>query len=200
MNEERLTILRMVAEKKITSDEGERLMDALGKETKSQPSPPPEPKIATAESFKKGTFDFNFKKDIHKSRFVFMKTGGDSGLALKRASFIEEMRNLGFDGLTVEQLTEMKIHGVTPDFVRGIRDLGFENIDVRNLVEFRVHGVSPDFVREMTALGFRDLDPKKIVAMRIHGVTPDFVRDVRQQGFENLTPDQLIAMKIHGVS
>jgi hypothetical protein len=40
MNEQRRQILEMLAEGKITADEAERLIDAVGRE---QPEPPPSP-------------------------------------------------------------------------------------------------------------------------------------------------------------
>ena len=167
MNEERLTILRMISEKKITIDEGERLMDALGDE--AQPSPKAEPKTGTAESFKKWTFDFgNLKKDTHSAKFIFKKAGDDP--AGVKPSFIKEMRDLGFDNLTVEQLVEMKLHGVTPDFIREMRDLKFDNLTPDQLTEMKLHGVTPDFVREVRQQGFENLTADQITRMKLHGV------------------------------
>ncbi|MSS70199.1 MAG: hypothetical protein EXS64_01790 [Candidatus Latescibacteria bacterium] len=83
MNEEHLSILRMVAEKKLTAEEGERLLDALGGEHRSTASPPKsERREKTAES------DFSFdagKKGTFSGFKMFGKKGTfDSGMFKKR--------------------------------------------------------------------------------------------------------------------
>jgi hypothetical protein len=45
----------------------------------------------------------------------------------------------------------MAIHGVTPAFVRGMRDAGYEGLPVDKLIALKIHGVTPDTARAINA-------------------------------------------------
>ena len=50
---------------------------------------------------------------------------------------------------------------------------------MNDVVQMRIHGVTAEFVKELRALGYNDLDVDDLVKMRIHGVTPQFIRELR---------------------
>ena len=143
----------------------------------------------------------------------------------KGAGLVEELDRAGYHNLTVDQLVEMKIHGIDANYIRGIRAKGYEpNLDqlvafkihgitpeyidqlqsrgwklnADQLVAFRIHGVAPGDLEKMSALGYK-LDADQAVAMRIHGVTPETVNEAKALGLGNPTFDQLLAMRIHGI-
>ena len=58
----------------------------------------------------------------------------------------------------------------------------FANLTLDQLIELRIHGVDPEFIRDMRAAGGNDLSVDKLVELRIHGVDPDFIRKMRQVG------------------
>ncbi len=113
--------------------------------------------------------------------------------------FIAAMRDLGYKDLPVQKLVELRIHGITPDFVKDFAALGYKNLDVNDLVNMRIHGVTTDMVKELNALGYKDLAISDLVKMRIHGVTPDYIKKMRDAGYGGIGVNKLVAFRIHGV-
>ncbi|MCK5266395.1 MAG: hypothetical protein KAR03_12370 [Candidatus Thorarchaeota archaeon] len=57
------------------------------------------------------------------------------------ARFIDEMKELGYEGLTARELIEMNIHGVDADFVRSMQEKGIKDLTIRKLVKIKIHGI-----------------------------------------------------------
>jgi beta-lactamase regulating signal transducer with metallopeptidase domain len=112
-------------------------------------------------------------------------------------SYIDGMKAAGLDHLTIDELVEMKIQGVTPEYVRGLHEQGLHP-DADNLVAMKIQGVNSEYVRELRGLGLNpDID--ELVAMKIQGVDGDYVRGLKEAGLQPGV-DQLVAMKIQGVT
>ncbi len=133
----------------------------------------------------------------------FEKVSHDELVATKihgvTPSYIRQMRKSGWD-LSLDDYQANKIHGVTPAFAEQMQALGFRDLSHDDLMGFRIHGVTPEFIREMGELGYKDLSADDLLAFRIHGVTPEFVRELRALGYEDVEADDLIAARIHGVT
>jgi beta-lactamase regulating signal transducer with metallopeptidase domain len=114
--------------------------------------------------------------------------------------FIAELRQLGYDDLSLDRLFEFRIHGVSPEYIRAMADVGYRSVPAEKLVEFRIHGVNPEEVRELAKVGLRDLTAERLVEFRIHGVRPDLVRAMAEAGYEDLTAEKLVELKIHGAT
>jgi beta-lactamase regulating signal transducer with metallopeptidase domain len=112
-------------------------------------------------------------------------------------SYIDRMKAAGLNNLTVDELIDLKIQGVTPEYVRGIHEQGLQP-DANKFVAMRIQGVTPEFVRELRSLGLNP-DVDEIVALKIQGVEAGYVRGLKDVGLQ-LGVDQLIAMKIQGVT
>ena len=52
----------------------------------------------------------------------------------------------GFRNLTVDELIDLKIHGVTPEFAMAVKQAGFTNVTAQELIDMAIHGVDPDFM------------------------------------------------------
>jgi hypothetical protein len=113
--------------------------------------------------------------------------------------FIAAMRDLGYKDLPIRKLVEMRIHGVTPEFVKEWAAAGYKNLDVDDLIKVRIHGVSTEMVKELNALGYKDLAISDLVKMRIHGVTPEYIKKMRDAGYGGVKVDKLVQFRIHGV-
>jgi hypothetical protein len=113
--------------------------------------------------------------------------------------FIAAMRDLGYKDLPIRKLVELRIHGVTPDFVKEFATLGYKNLDLDDLVKMRIHGVTAQMVKDLNALGYKDLAISDLVKMRIHGVTPDYIKRMRDAGYGGVRVEKLVQFRIHGV-
>ena len=113
--------------------------------------------------------------------------------------FIGGMAAAGYRNLGVDQLIELKNHGVTPHFVKELAAAGYTNIKLEKLIELRIHGVDQAFIKGMKASGFQDLSLDNLIALRIHGVDPEFIAEMKTTGFGGLKPEQYTELRIHGV-
>ena len=64
------------------------------------------------------------------------------------------MKAAGLGDLTIDQLIEMKIQGVTPEYVREMHELGLHP-DVDEIVGMKIQGVTPEYIREVRSLGIK---------------------------------------------
>ena len=115
---------------------------------------------------------------------------------------VDALDDSHFQRPTVDQLTSMGIHGVTPTYVRALAGLGY-HLSADDLVSFRIHGVNTDEIRQFASIGpaLQHLSPSDLISLRIHGVEPQFVREMAAIGpeFRNVTGEDLVSMAIHGV-
>lgn len=115
---------------------------------------------------------------------------------------VDALGDSHFQRPTVDQLTAMGIHGVTPAYVRALGGLGY-HLSADDLISFRIHGVNTDEIRQFATIGpaLQRLGPSDLIDLRIHGVEPAYVREMAaiDPGLRNLTVDDLVSMAIHGV-
>ncbi len=113
--------------------------------------------------------------------------------------FAGELYALGYHSLDVNHLVAMRIHRVTSDFIIDLKTLGYDFIPVNELIAMRIHNVTIEFIQELQSLGYFRVSVEQLVAMKIHGVTVSFIEEVKARGYGNLSIQQLINMKIHGL-
>jgi hypothetical protein len=112
--------------------------------------------------------------------------------------YINELRQLGFDHLSADDLVTTRIHKVTPDYIRQMRATGW-NLSLDELVSSRIHKATPEFAEEMKKLGY-NLAYDDLINFRIHRVTAEFINDLRELGYTNLSADTLVEMRIFKVT
>ncbi len=150
MAQERISILRMLEEGKISVDEATALLEVIEQPAQSDQLQPDEPPSASPDT----------SQSLQPTRPAADETS--------------------VSDLNLEKLTEMKIHGVTPAFIQEMHALGLSDLSTDNLVEMRIHGVTPDYVRQMEALGLKNLTLDRLIEMRIHGVDAEYLRTMKK--------------------
>lgn len=114
--------------------------------------------------------------------------------------FIESMRKLGFDNLSINQLVQLRIHNINEEFVREVHSWGFDNLTPNQLTQLRIAGVSGAYIETMRRAGFNNLSVNKLANLRMQNVTPEYIEMLRRLGYDNLTLDQLLSLKVHDVT
>ncbi len=147
-----------------------------------QPLSAPAPEPTPAPLF---AFDFNQQDDQRAT------TGGSA------TSYIAEMEKAGLKDLTVDQLVELKVQGVTADYVQQIRAAGL-SLTVHEIVALKVQGVTGDYIREMQAAGLKT-GIHSIIGLKVQGITPEYVKEIRASGL-NPSVEELVGMKVQGVT
>ncbi|HEY1501505.1 MAG TPA: hypothetical protein VGF88_18160 [Acidobacteriaceae bacterium] len=80
--------------------------------------------------------------------------------------FVRSMAALGYPNLPASKLIAFGVHHVNPDEVKQYRALGY-NPDAEQLIQMRIFKVTPDFIHRMEARGFENLTISKLVQIRI---------------------------------
>jgi beta-lactamase regulating signal transducer with metallopeptidase domain/uncharacterized protein YnzC (UPF0291/DUF896 family) len=115
---------------------------------------------------------------------------------VNKTSYINEMRT-EFDNLEVEELIQLRVQDVTPEYIHEIRNMGFKP-SANEVVMLKVQDVTPQYIRDIRALGFNPtLD--EIVAMKVQDVTPEYVKGMRAMGM-GADVNELISMKVQDVT
>jgi beta-lactamase regulating signal transducer with metallopeptidase domain len=115
------------------------------------------------------------------------------------SGYVDAMAAVGYTKLSVDQLVEMKQHGVTPGYVRELKAMGYPLPSADTVVELIDHGVTIDYIKKLGALGYRNLAFDDLVEAVDHGVRPDVIEAFSAEGYNNLTMDQLVEAVDHGV-
>lgn len=81
-------------------------------------------------------------------------------------AFARAMADLGYPKLPADKLIAFRIHGVNADEVHAYRTLGYQPT-ADELIQMRIFKVTPEFIRHMQSRGLGDLTISKLVQIRI---------------------------------
>jgi hypothetical protein len=143
MNEERRQVLEMVAAGTVSAEQGDELLAALEGPTRSMPMPRVQVRTRREE----------------------------------RAS-----RSNGELDSVVDRLSAAARYGITSEFIEELRELGYTNLTLEELIGLAKYGADAAFIREMRAMGFSDLSPEELVRLSRYGVDAELVRAMRDSG------------------
>jgi hypothetical protein len=82
------------------------------------------------------------------------------------AGYINGLKALGYPAPDGGKLVALRVQHVEPEEVKQIRAMGYEPT-LEELVQMRIFEVTPDFIRRMQVRGFKDLTISKLVQIRI---------------------------------
>jgi len=127
--------------------------------------------------------------------FISWVNEPDDQLLEDMGAWMEEM---GYTGLTREELIELREEGVTATFTSRMRDLGYEELTLEELVRLRQNDVSSTFSAMMKELGY-ELTIEDLIRLRQHGVTAYFTSNLHDLGYTDITTEELIRLRDTGV-
>lgn len=108
------------------------------------------------------------------------------------------MEEMGYTGLTNEDLIQLRENGVTATFTSRMRDLGYTDLTLDDLVRLRQNDVSATFSAMMKELGY-ELSVDDLIRLRQHGVTAYYTSNLHDLGYEEITQEELIRLRDTGV-
>ena len=79
------------------------------------------------------------------------------------------------------------MHDVSLAYLHELASLGYNHLSLDQLVDMRIHGVSTSYIRGFRGLGY-SLSPDELVDMRIHGVTREFATSLKTQDTARFRP------------
>ncbi|MBS1831807.1 MAG: M56 family metallopeptidase [Acidobacteria bacterium] len=116
-----------------------------------------------------------------------------------RPGFLAALADAGYKDLSVEQVIDLKNHGVSPDFLREMNGAGWGKLSVGQLIELRNRGMSGAYLQELRGAGIRDISLERAVSLRDNGVKPRAVAEIHSLGFGPYGSDEVVDMARHGV-
>lgn len=114
--------------------------------------------------------------------------------------YIDELASVGYTGLTVDQLVQLKAVGVDANYIRSLQAAGLGHLSVSDLVRVRVMNVTPDYIREIRARFGPDVSVEAMTTAKAVGVTPGYIAGLSQAGVKNLTFEQATRLYPVGVT
>lgn len=81
-------------------------------------------------------------------------------------AYVHSITALGYDLPSADELISLRVQGVNGEEVREIRALGYKP-SLDQLVQIRIFKITPDFIERMQARGFKNLTIDKLVQIRI---------------------------------
>jgi hypothetical protein len=81
-------------------------------------------------------------------------------------AFVNGLTALGYAVPDADKLVALSVQGVNADEVRQIRNLGYQPT-VDQLIQIRIFKITPDFIQRMQARGLKNLTIDKLVQIRI---------------------------------
>jgi|GEM_PF-3182395 len=112
--------------------------------------------------------------------------------ASAKTSFLAALVAAGYGNLSVDEIIDLKNHGVSGEFLNAMNQAGWGKLTPRQLIELRNHGVSASYLQQMRQAGLKDLSLEQVIQLRNHGVQPQFFIDVHALGFGPYTAREAI--------
>jgi hypothetical protein len=81
-------------------------------------------------------------------------------------AYAESFVSMGYEQPDADKLIALKVQGVNADEVKQIRALGYQP-SLDELIQIRIFKITPDFVQRMQNRGFKNLTIAKLVQIRI---------------------------------
>ena len=109
------------------------------------------------------------------------------------------MVEMGYTGLSHDDLRELRSKDVTATYISNIRALGFTELTLDEAVSLAQADASSAFIAMMLELGYEPT-VVDLVNLRRAGVTAFYTSNIHDLGYRNVTMEQLIRMQNIGVT
>jgi beta-lactamase regulating signal transducer with metallopeptidase domain len=115
-----------------------------------------------------------------------------------KQSYIDSINAAGLTNLTVDEIIDLKVQGITSDYIKSVKELNIK-VDVDTLVSLKVQGVTSEYIKNMRGATGQRLDADDLISMKVQGITPEYIQQMHDIGLKT-DADDLIAMKVQGIT
>ena len=117
-----------------------------------------------------------------------------------RNSLLAALVANGYGDLSVDEIIELKVQGVSPDFIAGMSRTGLGKLPASQLIELKVQGVRPEYIGDILALGFGPFTTREFIDLKVHGVPTELFRALKDCGFSHIGAREIIDAHIQGLA
>ena len=139
----------------------------------------------------------NFSFNPFSSFFQTVSVSQPSDNLLNRMN--NRMVEMGYTGLSHNELRDLRSSGVTATYISNIRALGFTELTLDEAVSLAQADASSAFIAMMLELGYEPT-VEDLVNLRGAGVTAFYTSNVHDLGYRDVSVEQLIRMQRIGVT
>lgn len=82
------------------------------------------------------------------------------------ADYVRSLQSLGYPPPSAEKLIALRVQGVNPAEIKQVEAMGYHPT-IDELIQMRIFKITPDFIERMKAKGFENLTIAKLVQIRI---------------------------------
>ena len=113
----------------------------------------------------------------------------------------------GSGQLSFDQIVQLGVHGIKPNYIDELRKAGLEDIKFHDLMQLVIHEIPVSYVLELRdleqQLEIEPLTVNQIVQLAIHEIGARYALEMRRLGIEHgfapLTVDQIVQLGIHDI-
>jgi hypothetical protein len=134
---ERLMVLDMIAEGKITAEEAEQLFRAM-EVIEDEPASGSEELVSPLS---------------HLSQLASLSTPPSGTGRSSSKDLIAALKEAGVDQVTLSDVQELQSNRLTAEYVREMLGLGLEPDGLSEWMDLRAHDITPRYVRELREMG-----------------------------------------------
>ena len=139
----------------------------------------------------------NFTFNPFSSFFQTVSVNQPSDDLLNRMN--DRMVEMGYTGLSHDDLRDLRSKEVTATYISNIRALGYTDLTLEEAVSLAQADASSAFVAMMMELGYEPT-VEDLVNLRLAGVTAFYTSNVHDLGYRDVTMEQLIRMQQIGLT
>ncbi len=114
--------------------------------------------------------------------------------------FTEAVRKMGFENVTVDQLIQLKMYKVDDEYVKQVRSWGYDKVVIRDLISLKMAGVTGEYVLVMKNAGLEQPSVRQLVNMKMSRVTPEYIESLRRAGYDNLNLNQVMSLRHQNIN
>ena len=113
--------------------------------------------------------------------------------------YVRQLAAIGYRNASAEDIIRLSNHGVEIAWIREVQAAGYREASVEDLIRLRNHGIDIPWIREMQSLGYREATIEDLIRMKNNGVDAGWIRGLQGIGYRTSTPEDMIRMKNNGV-
>jgi hypothetical protein len=115
------------------------------------------------------------------------------------AAFINSLKAAGYKNVSADDLISTKSMGITPEYAKSFADAGYKNISLGSLTSLKALGITPEYIKSFKTAGY-GISIEDATSLRALGITPEYIKSFGSVGFDKLSVSEASSLKAMGIT